>query len=181
MITSLLRGINDAGVSRRIIDRNYPNTLPEALQGLVQIAERDDRYTRLNRKEEVMDVASICTANDDFMRELVSTLDSHNDNQKHMNFSDPGQTTADQTLTPENMAEIVAAVRQQMGILNQSGPTNQHELNRPQHNNSQFRDQNNGAQKQPRMPKFDPQGSPRCFQCNQYGHYASQCPQVPGN
>lgn len=154
MLTALMAGFRDHVLTWKLIDSYFPNTLPEALQGLAEIAEREERYQRLGRVEEPMEVAALKVVRDEILGELVSTLDKCNKAKSEpitnptLAQPTPKADPAPQPLTTDHVAAIVAAVMSQS---------------------------QQGSKIKGRKPNFDRKGRPRCFKCQVYGHIARDC------
>ena len=152
LVRSFARGLRTPAVAVKMIEQANPHTLYEAMLWLSNYSERSDAISRLGLREETpMEISSVPPSHAQTM--LV----------------DPPTSKLDKVLKGQEqlMTKIakLEAAQQTKASYGRQRSDGQRPLLAPPCNMAP-------------LPNWSPDGQPRCFHCNAFGHMRRTCPRV---
>jgi hypothetical protein len=157
LIKAYARGLLSDELARKLVQDERPATLEAAITAIGQFSEGQDAYARLGRNEpEPMEVG---------MASVVKTPASTRPGEITSSVaSSQMQQIMDTLLKIGRAQERLGTKVAKLEISQKSGetPTGSGGRRRPQ-------------SKDGRLPAWNEEGKPRCFRCQNFGHFAREC------
>ena len=152
LVRSFAKGLSSNAMARKLVEDINPANLNAAINSISQMSERHDAYSRLGRREEPMEVNAVVTA------------------------THPPTPAAGRSVprSLDSLCNTIDKLCTKVAKLETSGRSEK----RNTHNRRTDRPAN---QENSRGPAWNTQGRPRCFVCNNYGHFARECRQSGTN
>ena len=156
LIKTFLRGLKSADLARRVVTDTNPDTMEEAITATCRLSERNHAFERLRRTEEPMEVGPIVNPKPTTATAKQGTSE--------------GRDLQSLTGTVDKLATKLAKIEASFA----QAPR---KTTAPKQKKSSWRGKPTGKN----VPNYAPDGKPRCFRCNKYGHVRRECRSFSGH
>ena len=174
ILRHFLQGLKSNALAKRINNEARPKTIEEALKMVAQFEEDEDRYARLERKEEPMEIGSANTDQSSLLRKMeqlstkIAKLEVQVEASKSANKRPGGKYEKSQGPSQKYPYES----RRQGNNYSQTTQNADNRGSGRYNGNGQGR--GSSTRNRP-SPKWTNDGRPICLLCNQSGHMKAHC------